>query len=848
MKNNNSNNRVANRISPITAAALSKGVAGPVGEVNVQELIDASALESLAKSEKSRYGINKEILELFQDVTFCATTVANSIIGPNDGVTNGARFTMPDLQIDPSLKADALKMITNELENHYKFNSGMANKIEKAMFYQGAYCKIYIPEASFDSALRSNIGEGELVVENYLNRSYKNKGLLGTGDNVKMLQEAGLTIESSREVINLVQAEEPLSKLMGIDISDDISMLNDTAIEKALVDLEIKSMYSPDLTIENSKASLKVRDILRNPDTLVKEEILSINDYRSNARDSIGRPIDFEVFPFAIKPLWSVSPDNHAAYILLLDENGNPIVMETEMSTDDTENDYSLNKMKADAIAKVINKAKSNLAAMTEEAKDLKNNHQIFGAIIEQELKARINTGKLGSIVEVDDIKDLSRLMFARTMSGKRTKVLVLPANLVAYHAYDFKSNGTGRSKLERVSLLYSMRAILLYASLAANVKNSIPLSKVVVTIDDDEPNVEKAMKQAVSHVIRNKTAEIPIGEVGTRGLATWSNQLGLNFTFKNKKLPTTEIEIDNTSRNIITPDDSLTEKIEDLIYMSFNLAPDFVRNGMRDANFATIARTQSKYEATRLRGEQTTTEILNSKEAKIILRTDAVIRSKLKELILKHKKDVKKVAKNLNITEDDAGVAIIEAMIEALAVKLPKLEMTEGDKLVDKYRDKMDGVEAVLEDLFNRDIFDMTELGEEFSDKHESIKAILKAMAAKEFLADNNYLPELNNFMAGTNDDGDEVNYFRSFVNHMDAMNSAFIELYKSIKKSGAATDKSINKINEGAEEEPDVTEPPTDEDGGEEETNTGEELDNSGSEELDGGDEDLEGFPGIE
>ena len=337
----------------------------------------------------------------------------------------------------------------------------------------------------------------------------------------------------------------------------------------------------------------------------------------------------------------------------------------------------------------ILNRAISGLKTMTEDSKDLENMEDIYSGILHNTIVKKISEGKLRNIGNLSKDQNFLRLMFNRALKGKKTKIVYLPVDVVSYFAYEYKDNGMGLSRLEKISVLMSMRAIMLFAKLMANIKNSIPITEVEATIDSKEPDVKAAMNKIISSTLKNHQVSLPIGTADVNSLVQWVHNLGYVYNISSDRLPDTKVKLQDSSRNVKIPEDTISEILEELCYMEFFMNSDMVKS-FKEVNFATTVVTQNKLYENRIMKQQLKTEINMTKKIKTILTNDAVLRNKLIDILISNITELKKLNKELlslissnKVTDEELAEILLELVIDDLVVSFPRpTRLSEGDNL----------------------------------------------------------------------------------------------------------------------------------------------------------------------
>lgn len=831
-ENNNSsiNMHLPETISKSSAVLLSKYV-GAESTKEKLPMLDVNALEAISKGEREKASVTKDIMDLFPDVEFCADTVARAILSPNDSYTRGVNLSLPNISISTELKSLLTNEITSQLK-FYKFEETQADIIKKSLFINGSHAEVFIPEAALSTILES---DGEITLESYGERNKKDR--MKITDKPMIVGELSM-LTKENAVEDKTFYNESLENVLNVEVTDDISNINDASFESYLVMKKMK-YKTKSLTTEDATRSEILKNIFRNPDKYKTMTEVKVNEYLSSKRENLGRPLHLRVEHYAIKPIWAGTPDNHIGYNLIIDERGNPIREDSLLENND-EDLPGLTGVTSSTVSKLLTKAESGLKTMTGNDKEIPNSEEIYGRVLEEMLLNKIERSPLKNVANFNDNQNFNRIMFNRAMKGKKTKILFLPKNLVTYYAYDFKSNGIGKSKVEKVSILYSMRAIMLFGTLMANIKNSIPITEVSAVLDPDTPNVESAMKMIIKHVMQNRQLELPIGMPKTQDLVTWVRHLGLVFNIDHPQLPDTKVTSTDSSRNVVVPTDTVTEKLEELIYMQYGMNREQVINGMKDADTATSIHTQNKFFLNRAMYYQDKTIPLQSRHVSTIIENDAVIRNSLEKIINEYHKQSGKgntteLQTKFNLTEEEMTDTLIELIIEDITVVLPKPESNEGNSLSKAMSEYSNTIDTYLESQFNPDVLSAEVFGEEASESSDSIKAAIKSMMLREWAVENNFMKGYTKFTT-LDEEGSSCNDYLSKYSDINDTLGKLIKEYisKNIKRSknldndlGAVTEKVTNKIEKENEKNNQVP----DDNGGDVNTNTGDEPDNNGN-----------------
>jgi len=814
-----------------TASAISKMVKS-AGSDQKPNKIELGTLESIASSLTSKNKITEDLLQLLPDLEFCATTTSTSIVSPNDMLTKTFTIDFENIIMGSELKGTIADVIKQQVNGYYKVSHNMDKYVKDGLFMKGANVEAYIPEAALDEIIGKNKhqeksdkdGYGEITIESalkaisssktsvgifannnlplsFVNKQIEENKLKGMKDDKEV--EETITLESAIEKKNNISAMD----LLNVEFSDNISCLFTNELELTGKKSEISKLYGKEsVTTETAIGNDVLSRLFKSADDYEEEAIVQIPEYSDTVRKSFGRPLKLELDMEIVKPIWAGKPSNHIGYLILLDEKSNIVSPKNHeqkytKSTIPVTFYNNTSSMKDNLISKAVN----GLSSMTQGLEDLENIEEIYCNVLHNTIVKKIRDGKLKEIGELSKDQKFLNIMFTRALEGKKTRILFLPESLVSYFAYDFRENGMGISRLEKINIIVSMRVIMLFAKLMANIKNSIPLTKVTANIDKDTPDIIKAVNDIVTATAKTHQVGIPIGISNVNDIVSWMHNAGYVYDIKSEKLPDTTIDISDNSRAIKTPEDTISEVLEELSYMAFFMNSQMVRSGM-DANFATTIITQNKLYENRIVAQQIITEQLLTDRIKKIVNNDEVIRKELVSSISENLTKIKNLNKDTlkeieeNNTKNQVVEKLLNVFIENMVVRLPRpTSYSEGTNLKTILGDYAEAVDKYLEIAFDAESFDSTVVGD-ISDKMPQLKSVIKKVLVQDWINENNYIPGVSKFLTLDDDGESNNNIFNKYTDFMETFSKLANPFLKQQKAFRDKNDKKLQDIDEGA------------------------------------------------
>lgn len=801
------------RENPIASATFSKlnQARNGLNKVELESLL--TDLPAVAQSTYARIQNNDTILELFPDVELAMQIVVSSIVSPNDLITVNSRYISPNLKIPEDIKASLANTIKNHIEDNYHLDDILYEDLKEVLFTRGGLAYGIIPEAAVDDAINPDFN-GQITVESITN-FYTKTSILGLSKPlICSIEEdrTGTALSSSnnkRFTVSSVQPDKPskdtatvTEDMLGIQIIDNPSYLNLANLRLDRIHKNVSSKIPGYLGTEAYEDKIKQQevdlDLLFKPnDRLPEDRLKRINTVDTASRRSLGKPMVIK-FPIeSVIPVYTLNDvTKHLGYFILLDEQGAPINIEGEIETCET-----------GGAANMINKAKQALYGIIKEDTTLDNMESIYGQLVERMIKDKLRNGQYGDIVDIKEDADIYRVMFYRALKAQNTKILFLPAELVAFYAFKYRDNGTGKSLLEENAILFSLRAILLFSKLMATVKNSITITDVAVEMDEQIADPVKMKDVIMSEVLKTRQAQLPIGVTKIDDIVDWIHKVGFRFKFTHPGLPNLDINVTDVNSNKVIPDDSLDEELRKMQYMSFGLTPEIVEAGY-SSDFATTVAAKNLLFAKRISVLQARLNVMRTIHVRKLIKSDMFLQEKLRSILESNFKDIYKYVKDdkidVNETMDDFdGIKrkeMVEYVISKYAneiwVELPKTQMTEADAMKASYEAYKDALTDYLDTVLSDQGGFPSAIAGKLGENIESIKSMVMSVFLRKWMADNNYMQEVTDFLSLREDGKPVFDAFADYNMVYTTLSESFLAWYKDYKKERAKVDDKLDKL----------------------------------------------------
>jgi len=768
-----------------------------VNKVNNTPVIAYSDLFNIFQYNKERSQITESIFDILPNLKLAMEIVVSSILSPNE-----MRDAVLTYSIDAKYTPTTLtSVISNKIKQYisttYKIENKLYNIISESMFLNGSYVELIVPSK-------------------FIEEKYKELPTLESWTDTLSKINIGF--------INHIEDKET-----NIEITDNIDILFAKNKFEKYKSIKNRSLVS---SIESDKLGM-IEDIL----------------YIDSDTNPSEVPITKKLNGDAVIPIASPDePNKHYGYFILLDEKGNTLKRNEYQIHDNIKN--LLNGSKVSQMDKVLNRVKRTLQLNNKKEPELKDINKIKEMLIYSKIKeATKNTG-IDELLDRDEIikSDVFDILLTRILENKKTKILYVPKELIVYYAYEYRKNGTGRSLLEHVLILASLRVITMFSSLYAYVRSNIHSTKVTADIDEQDPDPSRTMEKIKAEVVRNREFSLPIGLLKIQDITTWLHKTGYSFVFNGANLPNTKVDVSEEPFEINPVNSDLDELLDKFIYNTFGLTPEQL-NEAESANFATTIIASNRLFARRIDMYQRVYNKHITDHITKLLYQDGVIKNEIKDIILspKNKKEIKSYIKSIvsnkeqlnkimNLDDDSLFELIYIDILSHLKVTLPQPVVTDTDTIAEMYKNFKDNLEDMLDTLISQDFFP-EDIVEGLADKIDNIKNILKAVILIDWSNEHGYMGEVTKLFTTGKDGKPVMAALEEYTVYIDMWKSTIIPFLQEINKKKTEIAKDLNKIENTDVDEKEANEPEDtryeDNDNNKEEENDNEEENNNEEEE---------------
>jgi len=540
------------------------------------------------------------------------------------------------------------------------------------------------------------------------------------------------------------------------------------------------------------------------------------SDFGETEEDGITIRVNSE----SLIPLTLKRGNKPLGYLLLV--NDEYMEISTTSSYMDLDSDVILKDASTSELREEINNYKKRIGANSygDDIPELSVLKEDYTAMIMHEIRGILDDKKISNLINTPNISSLTWVLFERALEKKQTNMVYIPADYVTYYAFNYRSNGTGKSLLETVQSLINMRAKLTFAKVRSETENSVPRKNIEVTIDSANKDPRKFMAEFKSAYFKKTAKMANWSTTSVRTASDWIQNLNTSIVFKHERIPYNEVVEDSKNSSGITVSEDFLKSIRNDIFRRFGITGSMIDDSSNN-DFVAIRLLNNELTKNEMSRIQIKLMEHFSQHVRMVLRQDGFFNEILRRDISEKYRDYLRYLGNriikgmdkYNMNEESRKEWIFNYIIRKLECKLPTLineDETELQKRFDAYASALD---SAIEHMFiSDDSLPKDLINEDITTLLETFKTTYKSMLLRKWMMENNYLVEVANMMTVV-DGRTTLTNLNTYISDLIKLNKALKNYGYNIKELNKATGKikldieSVlpNKV----EEEPPVKEP---------------------------------------
>lgn len=835
------------RQDPELAAVISKLIPGREAPIYGSDgnrqapMPDTARLRSQSQHIAQIRNDAETVMSILPDQELAAQILISSILAPKDMTTTELTYSHAEGILPADVTAALITRVKQHFEQDYKIEPLLPRMLRGILFDSGSFPIAVIPENSLDEVINS---QSRITMEGLagdLNRdgSIKSLGVLGPTVKNRPTQERqvpGLAMETLNDfrvepvTDSLVRFELAFTTPVAdtyVSVTDNPNLLKIPQINQKIREERIRGAIGSRAleSLSNKLSDREMSHLLYKDHSFAYKPINALKTQEQLNRRSVGNPLVLHLPSEAVIPVYVPgNPQSHIGYFVLIDSDGNPV---TKASNQDyyQELQSRLNQNGSFPSA-MLAKVKNSMNGFDLTNRDhLDYSVRAYSQMVEQDLLARLRNGIYGSGVAIANKDDVYRIMLGRALAKQHTQLLFLPIELMTYFAFRYNDQGVGKSLLEDMQILNSLRSMLLFSNVMASLRNSIGRTEVKLKLDEHDPDPKKTIEMAMHEIVRSRQQYFPLGMNSPTDLVDWLQRSGMEFTFEGHPgLPDVAVDFGEKNSNYPKPDSELEDSLRKRSIMAIGLSPEMVDNSF-NAEFATTALQNNLLLSKRVTQiQEQFTPQLSDHMRKEMMNSETLIND-LREILnvnfdkLKVEKDQQRQAiqtaqanaasraeqGDTNIAKIDDKLAkehvinqFLTEFLMSFEVALPKPNSVTLENQLTALETYTKALDATLDSWISSSFFNSDTAGE-VSSQVDTIKEMLKAYFIRQWLSENGVMTELSTLTATDSEGKPMLDLYAAQKTHIEALTKSLTALMVGLQEVKNASDTVLeNKVGE--------------------------------------------------
>lgn len=714
------------------------------------------------------------VLQVLPDLQLAGQILISSILSPKDMITTELIYTPAPEIVTSELAAMLIGRIRQHFETDYKIKQLLPDILQDVLIETGSYPIVVIPENSVDDAINGKSSFSMESMGEYFepNGTPKHIGLLGNPSDEVKEDKYGLSMEnfnysfSSKEAYNPNFVMENTTETF-LSITDNFNVLKIPTVTQKLREQRVMKTLGPRsmsaYALESGGIKLNDRQLTG---LFFKERahrhqpVTSLKTQEQLHRHTVGAPLIMRLPSESVIPVYIPgAEDRHIGYFVIIDAAGNPV---SRKNSPDFYQEFGQRLNSGGNFpSAMLNKVKSQMTGFDcSDSSHLDYSAKVYGEMIEADLLARLRNGIYGNGVAIAKQDEIYRIMLSRALARQQTQMLWVPIELMTYFAFRYNGDGIGKSLMDDMKILNSLRSMLAFTNVMAALRNSIGRTEVKLKLDEKDPNPQKTIEIMITEIARTRQQAFPVGTQNPVDLVNWLQRAGMEFTFEGHPgLPDVQVDFGEKSSSYVKPDTELADSLKDQSIQAFGLTPEMVDAASSQPEFATSIVSNNVLLAKRVMQYQDKfTPFITDHARKVLMNTEGVmndlanlLRSNFDLIILTDllRNRVKDSPEGQEVIID----LILREFLLGLEVELPRPDSVSLENQFSAMETHEKMLDKGLDAYCNQDMFTTATAGQT-ADQIATIRATLKAYFMRQYMADNGILPELSEILE-SNDDG---------------------------------------------------------------------------------------------
>lgn len=728
----------------------------------------------------------KSVFEVLPDTKLAMDILVSCIMSPNDLIGNDLLFNT-DVSTENSQAAAAmLEVVKDHFTNKINLANMCVPALEDMLFKTGSYPVVAVPRSNIDAIINGDTVSVESINEHFDAETLdiKNIGFLSKATSKSKT-------DKDKEGWGLESAAYSYTRQEGlITIADNVTLAdNPNLLKKPLLLERVKEERSRlllDMAGMNANISLESRGedgspsgqkfTLYNKRKFKKTPVMELMDVKNVEDDEpiLFRPPSEAVIPINVPG----DPTHKVGYFIAVDKNGNPVTVAS------SKKHWDRLKIAGDAQKEgqtELERIREQLFGETgnNDIKTVEALHEAYVSQLEKGMFEALANGVNGDDVEVVLPPEARMLMLSRALGRMHTQLLYIPKELMVYMAFDYNDLGVGKSLLEATKIISSIRAMLMLANTNAQMRNSTPGVRLDIELDPKDKDPDGTVEKILALREQANRGHYPLGNIDLADIANSINRSGVEVSISNHPMyPQTKVSSEDINRSVATVDQDLDTEMRNRQLQGWGLTPEMV-DATSDTDFAANIVMSNKLMVKRVSVYQKIFVTYLTDVVKLFMRLSPEINNGLMEAIREAK-----------VKESDIE-DLMNEFYESITVLLPSPDSSKVVTQLEEFAAYEEILEQALNAYFSEEFLDRM-VDSDLEDAIAPTRAALKAHFLRDWLRQNNVLPELEE-IARPNEDEESI--LDGHKDYMEDLLKGMSDFMRAMRKKGRKFDNQLDK-----------------------------------------------------
>lgn len=760
------------------------------------------------------------IMSLQPDVKLIRHMITSVIMSPIDMDSGGVTHTIDDTDLPGSITNGILEIVRDHFTNYIDLNEELPEIIPEALFDRGAAARIIVPEAVIDDMINQGTS---YTVEDFRQSilddegvTFRPLGILGDVTTKQQAKEANTpaprmgSAKVSMESAFQIDIGLPSTKINDMaSITDNLSVLKMPILKDRLRKGYMEQAIRGHVGVSVNRAALeahqnhgrgrnqhlsdirRLRDSLyaRNPSIQNAGRQISIMKQASQAsRSSIGHPLMMRVRSGSLVPAFMPgSPDVHLGYVMALDSTGYPIDIVAEMKENMSKGLGNLDNTQAMNLTSTLLQQTQILNSGYQYDSGRASNQdrlRLWTQIYEENILNRIKNGIVGSNVRLGRNEDFYNMILARNWANEIVHLVFVPAEQVAYFAYEYDENGMGKSLLDGVAQTSTLRIMTNFANFMASVNNAVGRTKVTINIDPRSTDPEKDYHIIVDEYLRSQAGASPTDVTSASEMFRTLRQMGVCFEVQgNTGLPNTTVDVEAFQSGKLQIDQEFTNSLRNDQYMGLYVTPDMV-DMTQQGDFAITRWTSNQLFTKRIMTLQRITCKHTQKLVETYVRSDGELLRRIQQSIRENQDKLPEFYRTRSPQEDPIQFqSVIDEFFRAYRVELPNPNSTKADQALEQIQKQETFWTEVVKHYVSNELYDPA-LGDGQKEYIDTISKMYVAYFMRDYIETEGLAPEMADFMRKGTEDNPALSLLKESAIHWGNMTGNMGDFFAAMQE----------------------------------------------------------------